>query len=65
MSEFCLIDGSYFNDIDRIAASDFVPNEQDILRCRAKTTGITETEFDVEGVHFRYERVYSMKSNIK
>lgn len=45
---------SYLNDLDRIAAANYVPNEQDILRARAKTTGITETEFDVDNVHFRY-----------
>ncbi len=44
---------SYFSDIARITAPSFVPNEQDILRSRAKTTGIIETEFEVEGLYFR------------
>jgi guanine nucleotide-binding protein subunit alpha len=36
---------SYFDSIDRIAASDYTPNDQDVLRSRLKTTGITETTF--------------------
>ena len=44
---------SYFMDnIDRFCQLDFVPNEDDILRCRARTTGIHEVEFDVNNSHF-------------
>jgi hypothetical protein len=50
---FFLLSKSYFDNIDRISASDFVPNEQDVLRSRAKTTGIIEIEFDVDKTHFR------------
>jgi guanine nucleotide-binding protein subunit alpha len=54
-AEFQLNDSaSYFFDvIDRCAASDYKPVDQDILRARVKTTGIVEAEFDVEGYHFR------------
>jgi hypothetical protein len=45
---------SYFNDIDRIVASDYVPTVLDVLRSRAKTTGIIETEFVVDQNKFRY-----------
>ena len=41
---------SYFDAVERIAADDYVPTEQDVLRSRAKTTGIIETEFEVGDV---------------
>ncbi|KAL9543482.1 G protein alpha subunit [Mucor atramentarius] len=49
-SEFYLMDSapyanSFFDDIKRIAKIDYVPNEQDVLRARLKTTGITEIKF--------------------
>jgi len=43
----------FFDKIDKCAAADYVPDEQDVLRARVKTTGIVEAEFDVEGYHFR------------
>jgi hypothetical protein len=48
---------SYFGEIDRLGASDYMPTDQDVLRSRAKTTGIIEMEFDVgkdkDKTHFR------------
>lgn len=42
----CLFSLSYFfSDLDRLFGSDYVPTEQDIVRCRARTIGITETVF--------------------
>lgn len=38
---------SYFEEIDRLFAADYIPNDQDILRSRFKTTGIVETTFDL------------------
>jgi guanine nucleotide-binding protein G(i) subunit alpha len=32
---------SYFDAIARIASPDYMPTDQDILRARVKTTGIT------------------------
>jgi len=43
----------YFDDIDRISADGYVPNEEDILKSRATTSGIYETEFDIQEAHFR------------
>lgn len=40
-------------NVDRYAASDFIPNAEDVLRCRARTTGIHEIEFDIDSMHFR------------
>ncbi len=47
--EFQLNDSAvyYFTAIDRMSAPDYLPNDQDILRSRVKTTGITETTFKV------------------
>lgn len=45
---------SYFNALDRMAAPNYTPTDQDILRSRVKTTGITETTFDV-GAYCRFE----------
>ena len=41
---------SYFDAIDRIAAPGYVPTDDDVLRSRAKTTGIIETLFEVDGI---------------
>lgn len=37
----------YFNAIDRIAAVDYVPSDQDILRCRVKASGVAELRLQV------------------
>ncbi|KAJ9121548.1 guanine nucleotide-binding protein subunit alpha [Naganishia vaughanmartiniae] len=38
---------SFFQHVRRIAAPDFVPMEADVLRARTKTTGISETRFNM------------------
>lgn len=38
---------SYFNALERIGAPGYLPTDQDILRSRVKTTGITETSFKI------------------
>jgi GTPase SAR1 family protein len=54
-SNFQLLDSTeyFFSHISRISVQDYVPTEQDVLRCRVKTTGIVETEFDFAGFKFR------------
>ncbi|GAV98885.1 G protein alpha-subunit [Lentinula edodes] len=37
----------YFNSIDRMSGPGYMSSDQDILRSRVKTTGITETTFKV------------------
>ncbi|EGW10018.1 Guanine nucleotide-binding protein G(t) subunit alpha-2 [Cricetulus griseus] len=44
---------SYLNQLDRITDPDYLPNEQDVLRSRVKTTGIIETKFSVKDLNFR------------
>jgi hypothetical protein len=43
---------SYFANITRFAADDFKPTEQDILRARARTTGVIESKFQVDDLSF-------------
>eukprot|EP01129_Flabellula_baltica_P013711 TRINITY_DN6424_c0_g3_i1.p1 TRINITY_DN6424_c0_g3~~TRINITY_DN6424_c0_g3_i1.p1 ORF type:complete len:353 (+),score=74.30 TRINITY_DN6424_c0_g3_i1:49-1107(+) len=42
----------YLNDLKRIAKSDYLPTDDDILRSRVKTTGVIETKFKLEGTDF-------------
>lgn len=41
----CFSNSSFFDEVARIGAPDYVPNETDVLRARTKTTGISETKF--------------------
>merc|ERR1711916_69077 len=56
------------SNLDRYAAADFIPNAEDVLRCRARTTGIHEIEFDIEALHFRMvtwvDSVVSVRSGL-
>lgn len=38
---------SFNNSIDRISAPEWIPSDQDILRVRLRTTGISEVLFDM------------------
>lgn len=40
-----LIIHSFFEEVNRICAPDYIPIEADVLRARTKTTGIYETRF--------------------
>ena len=41
-----MADGSsFFDEVVRIGAPDYIPIEADVLRARTKTTGIYETRF--------------------
>ena len=45
---------SYLNALERLCEPSYVPNEQDILRSRVKTTGIVETHFTFKDLHFKW-----------
>jgi len=53
-NEYQLIDcAKYFLDkVHEVRDPDFMPTEQDILRCRVLTSGIFETKFQVDRVNF-------------
>ncbi|XP_066526477.1 guanine nucleotide-binding protein G(t) subunit alpha-2-like [Hoplias malabaricus] len=54
-AEFHLTDSApyYFADLDRICASDFIPNDLDVLYARVQTTDIVEEQFTFKGLNFR------------
>jgi guanine nucleotide-binding protein G(i) subunit alpha len=56
---------SYFDSVDRIAAPDYIPNDQDVLRSRVKTTGITETTFIIGDLTYRMFDVGGQRSERK
>ncbi|XP_034249118.1 guanine nucleotide-binding protein G(q) subunit alpha isoform X1 [Thrips palmi] len=62
--EYQLTDSAkyYLNEIDRVADSNYLPNEQDILRVRVPTTGIIEYPFDLEEIRFRMVDVGGQRS---
>lgn len=66
-NEYQLNDSAqYFLDqLYRIGASDFLPNEQDILRTRVKTTGIVEINFSFKNLNFRLFDVGGQRSERK
>ncbi|KAG5519275.1 hypothetical protein PMAC_001900 [Pneumocystis sp. 'macacae'] len=54
--------GSFFENIHRLFDRKYIPTDQDILRCRLKTTGITETCFKVSGLMYRMIDVGGQRS---
>lgn len=59
------MDPSYFADIDRLFAKDFLPTDQDILRARLRTTGISETIFETGSLTYRMFDVGGQRSERK
>lgn len=43
----------FFNRLDIIRKQEYLPSDQDILRCRILTTGIVETHFSINNVKFQ------------
>lgn len=43
---------SYFDAAQRIGSQNYVPTDQDILRSRVKTTGLTEERFPVGQLNY-------------
>lgn len=62
--EYQLTDSAkyYLMEIDRVAATNYLPTEQDILRVRVPTTGIIEYPFDLEEIRFRMVDVGGQRS---
>ncbi|KAI7851753.1 guanine nucleotide-binding protein subunit alpha [Circinella umbellata] len=55
----------YFDSIDRIGDPNYVPTDQDVLRSRVKTTGITETTFVIGDLTYRMFDVGGQRSERK
>jgi guanine nucleotide-binding protein subunit alpha len=43
----------FYQDLDRIWGPEYVPTDRDIIHCRAKSTGITETVFHLGPLTYR------------
>jgi len=65
--EFQLNDSAvyYFSAIERMSSPGYLPTDQDILRSRVKTTGITETTFKVGELTYRLFDVGGQRSERK
>ncbi|KAJ4420148.1 G-Protein alpha subunit [Neurospora sp. IMI 360204] len=66
-NEFALHDNlEYFcTELDRLFDRDYVPSDQDLLRSRLRTTGITETVFDLGQLTYRMFDVGGQRSERK
>lgn len=53
---------SFYADLDRLFDPGYTPTSDDILRVRSKTTGITETRFEISGLIFRMFDVGGQRS---
>lgn len=58
-------ENSFFEDLDRLFTKEFVPTDQDVLRARLRTTGITETHFDLGTLQYRMFDVGGQRSERK
>lgn len=65
--EFQLNDSAtyYFNSLERMSSPTYLPTDQDILRSRVKTTGITETNFRVGELTYKLFDVGGQRSERK
>lgn len=55
----------YLNDLERIAALDYIPTVEDILRSRDMTTGIVENKFTFKELTFKMVDVGGQRSERK
>lgn len=66
-SSYNLMDSaSYFlSKVESICKPDFIPTKDDIVRTRQKTTGIVETDFIIDGNHFKIVDVGGQRNERK
>ncbi|KAF9692878.1 hypothetical protein EKO04_009128 [Ascochyta lentis] len=55
----------FFQDIERLFMKDFLPTDQDILRTRLRTTGISETIFELGNLTYKMVDVGGQRSERK
>lgn len=56
---------SYFDAIQRVGQANYVPTDQDILRSRVKTTGITDATFKIGELTYKLFDVGGQRSERK
>ena len=66
-NEFQLADSTayFMQHLERICAADYQPEDQDVLRTRVKTTGVSKIEFTFKKVQFRMFDVGGQRSERK
>jgi GTPase SAR1 family protein len=66
-NKICVPDStSYFYDsVERISRGDYLPSDEDILRVRYRTTGMTEKEFVINEARFRVHDVGGQRNERK
>ncbi|BGP17593.1 hypothetical protein JCM10213_001242 [Rhodosporidiobolus nylandii] len=55
----------FYGQLDRLFSPSYIPSDQDVLRCRQKTTGITETTFTSRDLQYRLFDVGGQRSERK
>ncbi|GAA6028736.1 hypothetical protein JCM8097_007369 [Rhodosporidiobolus ruineniae] len=55
----------FYSELDRLFAPSYMPSDQDVLRCRQKTTGISETVFEERKMMYRIFDVGGQRSERK
>ncbi|KAM3587246.1 hypothetical protein VKS41_002282 [Umbelopsis sp. WA50703] len=55
----------FYDKIDDLFTSDYIPEDNDIIRCRIKTTGIVETTFNMGPLKYRMFDVGGQRSERK
>lgn len=65
--DYYLFDSAKYlmNSLDRIVDPEYMPTDQDILRSRVKTTGVTETLFQIGDINYRMFDVGGQRSERK
>jgi len=63
-SQFQLPDCTLYltEHVERLCSPTYVPTQEDVLRCRARTTGIVELDFTFDGIKFRVVDVGGQRS---
>lgn len=66
-SKFQLTDSCryFFAKVDEVAADNYIPSMDDVLQCRARTTGIVETEFTLDENVFKMVDVGGQRNERK
>ncbi|KAL9644407.1 hypothetical protein ABK040_013636 [Willaertia magna] len=51
-NEYQLLDSTeyFYTNLKRISQKDYIPNHQDVLHCRIKTTGVVQLRFEIDGL---------------
>jgi GTPase SAR1 family protein len=55
----------FFDKVDEVCSPGYIPTEQDILRCRVRTTGIVENDFVIDGNQFKMYDVGGQRNERK